>query len=293
MIKTLHAPAKINLTLEVLGRRDDGYHGLRSVMVPLQLADEIEVEPHDELVFACDDASMDGEENLALRALRALSSTGFEPRAKVTLRKNVPSKAGLGGGSSDAAAILLAAMEGVFGPARSMDWLKAGRALGSDVPFFLARAAALVEGTGERVTALGATPTWPVLVVKPPVTTSTAQAYAALDRRERQIRPRAGSVSLACVEALQRGDYLAVEALISNDFHEPAMEEPAIRRAVDALRAAGAARPTLAGSGSCVFALARDLAARDELARRLDLPPEFTRFATAFASDAAWRATGA
>jgi 4-diphosphocytidyl-2-C-methyl-D-erythritol kinase len=293
VVKTLRAPAKINLTLEVLGRREDGYHGLRSVMVPLELADSIEVAPSETLAFACDDESLGGEDNLALRALRALSSAGLEPRAKVTLRKRVPARAGLGGGSSDAAAILLAAMDGAFGPAQTLDWLRIARALGSDVPFFLAGTAALVEGTGERVTALGALPSWPLLVVKPPATISTADAYAALDRRERRIRPRADSVSLLCVEALQRADYSAVEALISNDFDELAMEEPAIRRASDALRSAGATRPLLAGSGSCIFALAPDVATRDAIAQALQLPPEFTVFATSFASNAGWRAIGA
>ncbi|HEY9084708.1 MAG TPA: 4-(cytidine 5'-diphospho)-2-C-methyl-D-erythritol kinase [Candidatus Tyrphobacter sp.] len=293
MAKTLRAPAKINLTLEVLGRREDGYHGLRSVMVPLELADEIEVDPSGVLAFACDDASLAGDENLALRALRALASAGFEPHAKVTLRKRIPVEAGLGGGSSDAAAILLAAMEGVFGPAPALDWLAIGHSLGSDVPFFLARTAALVEGTGERVTALGAIPAWPVLIVRPPAHISTAEAYAALDRRERKIRPRSDSPSLACVEALQRGDYAAVEALLSNDFHDLAMEEPSVRRAVGALHSAGAQRPLLSGSGSCVFALAANVAARDAIAQRLQLPPAFAVFATAFASGGGWQAAGA
>lgn len=291
---TLRAPAKINLTLEVLGRRDDGYHGLRSVMVPLELADEITIEPDDRLAFACDHGGLANEENLALRALRAIGhAAGRELRVRAVLHKNVPLQAGLGGGSSDAATILRGAMTGLLGALPALDWLAIARALGSDVPFFLAQTAALVEGTGERVTALGAIPAWAVLIVKPPVRTSTAQAYAAFDRRERAIRPRSDCVSLACVEALQRADYGTVEALLSNDFHDLAIEEPLIRRAGESLRDAGAAKPLLAGSGSCVFALARDAAARDAMARRLHLPPEFAILSTAFAQNEAWCKEGA
>jgi len=286
----IRAPAKINLTLEVLARRDDGFHGIRSVMVPLELADTIDIEPADRLEFACDDTELDGDENLALRAIRVLASAAARHiHARVTLTKAVPTKAGLGGGSSDAAAILLAAMDGRFGEFPELDWLAIARSLGSDVPFFLTGTAALVEGAGERVTALGSVPNWTVLAVKPPASVSTAQAYAALDARERPTRPRADSVSLRCAESLQRRDFDGVHALLENDFQEIALEEPQIRRAFDALRAAGAARPLLTGSGSCVYALARDERERDAIAQRLDLPAEFRVMPTAFAQQGPWR----
>lgn len=286
----IRAPAKINLTLEVLGRRDDGYHGIRSVMVPLELADEIAIEPGDRLALSCSVADLGGEENLALRAARAIAAAaGRELHANIVLSKTIPTKAGLGGGSSDAAAILTAAMDGRFGALPELDWLAIARALGSDVPFFLAHTAALVEGAGERVTALGATPPWAVLVVKPPVNTSTAQAYAALDARVRPTRQRADSISMRCAQALQGRDFAAVESLLSNDFTELAMRDPQIQRAAEALGAAGARTPSLAGSGSSLFALFLDAQARDAVAARLDLAPEFAVFRTAFARNAAWR----
>ncbi|HKU80669.1 MAG TPA: 4-(cytidine 5'-diphospho)-2-C-methyl-D-erythritol kinase, partial [Candidatus Tumulicola sp.] len=248
------APAKINLTLEVLARRVDGYHGLRSVMVPLDFGDEIVVEPSAAFEFACDRRELENDDNLAVRALRAL---GPLPPYRVSLRKRIPSEAGLGGGSSDAAAILRAAMEGAFGTPSQRDWIATARALGSDVPFFLAGTGALVEGTGERVTPLGALPRWHALIVTPPVSVSTALAYARLDERPPAVRPRRGSASLSALAALQRGEFEAVESLLHNDF-EPVVagRSPEIATALSALRAAGARRPQLSGSGSSVFALA-------------------------------------
>ena len=288
MAATYRAPAKINLTLEVLARRSDGLHGIRSVMVPLELADELIVEPSDRFGFACDRAELSGDGNLAFRALRAL---GTLPPYRIELRKRVPVQAGLGGGSSDAAAVLRAAMRGAFGTPPAIDWMQVARSLGSDVPFFLAETGALVEGTGERVTPLGAMPHWHAVVVKPPVGVSTAEAYALVDRSERPGRPRGTSVSIAAATALQRGDFDAVESLLHNDFQAAiAGESPPVATALGALAAAGAARPLLAGSGSCVFALARDAESAQAIARALSLPPEYARWTTAFARTPEWRA---
>ncbi|HEY4433118.1 MAG TPA: hypothetical protein VGM99_01845, partial [Candidatus Cybelea sp.] len=154
----MKAPAKINLTLEVLARRSDGYHGVRSVMVPLDLADELAFEPASAFGFDCDRRELADERNLAVKALE--SACGSLPPVRMLLSKRIPVEAGLGGGSSDAAAVLRAAMSGAFGPARPHDWLRLARGLGSDVPFFLAETAALVEGTGERVTPAGAIAQW-------------------------------------------------------------------------------------------------------------------------------------
>ena len=280
-----HAPAKINLTLEVLGRRNDGMHGVRSVMVPLDLTDELIVEASDRFAFTCDRAEIGGEENLAVRALRALGSL---PPFRVELRKRIPVQAGLGGGSSNAATVLRAAMSGAFGDVPKTDWLQTAHALGSDVPFFLAGTGALVEGTGERVTPLGAMPSWHALIVKPPVGVSTATAYAQLDRMERSVRPRNTSVSIAVATALQRGDFDGVESLLHNDFQLLVDEDSPIAAALVALQTAGAANPLLAGSGSCTFALAKDAAAVDELDRRLDLPSDYVRYRARFAASPDW-----
>jgi 4-diphosphocytidyl-2-C-methyl-D-erythritol kinase len=283
---TLRAPAKINLTLEVLGRRSDGYHGIRSVMVPLELADELTIEANTHFSFACDLSELPDERNLALAAVRAL---GEAPAIRMELRKHIPVQAGLGGGSSDAAAVLRAAMAGAFGAPVRRDWLQIARALGSDVPFFLAGTAALVEGTGERITPAGAIPQWHALIVKPPVAISTATAYAQLDRLNRPQRPRKGCVSIALLEALQRADFAGVASLMQNDFELVTVQTPEVSAAIGALKSAGATNALLAGSGSCVFTLAPERAAIESALDRLELPAVYQRFATAFAATPEWR----
>jgi 4-diphosphocytidyl-2-C-methyl-D-erythritol kinase len=270
-----------------LARREDGYHALRSVMVPLALADELTIQPSEHFTFECDAPGLAGDDNLVVRAIRAL---GAPPPVRASLLKRIPSQAGLGGGSSDAATVLRAAMDGAFGPAPRVDWLEIARALGSDVPFFLAGTAALVEGTGERVTPAGALPPWHVLVIKPPAAVSTAAAYEQLDRSERPSRSRNNSVSIAALAALQRFDFDAVERSLQNDFHDViASSTPEVAVAIDALHAAGAHRALLAGSGSCVFTLAPHRERIEAIASRLHLPAAYAIFQTSFASTPTWR----
>jgi 4-diphosphocytidyl-2-C-methyl-D-erythritol kinase len=283
--ETLRAPAKLNLTLEILQRRDDGLHGIRSVMVPVDLCDELHVERSQERAFVCDAEGLQ-ENNLVERAMRALAVAGVSIR----LHKTIPTGAGMGGGSSDAAAVLLAAQRGVLPARGGIDYLAAARSLGSDVPFFLAQTAALVEGTGERVTALGPVPPWHAVVVKPPVAVSTAWAYERIDVHPRPTRPRAQSASLQMCEALQRGEFERVQTLLQNDFHDVlAPATPEIARALDALRAAGAQRPLLTGSGSCVFALAQTAAQAEALAGAIRVPEGYELFRCAFWNGGAWR----
>lgn len=285
---TLRAPAKINLTLEVLGRRSDGYHGVRSLMVPLDLADEVVIEPGRRFIFECTQRELERENNLVIRALHAL---GELPAVRVVLRKRIPVQAGLGGGSSDAAAILRAAMNGAFGDVLERDWLSFARNLGSDVPFFLAGTAALVEGTGERVTPAGSLPAWRALILKPPVAVSTATAYGALDARTRPQRTRKDSVSIAALEALQRGDFERLQSLLQNDFHDViAARTPEVAAALDALLSAGARNALLAGSGSCVFTIAPTSEAISTVRERLTLPHGYEVFSTPFAATPEWRA---
>jgi len=281
---TLQAPAKLNLSLEVLGRVG-GLHGIRSVMVPVDLCDDIEISAGGEqFQFYCDDPALQND-NLVERAYPLLD---LKSGAKVALRKNIPVQAGLGGGSSDAAAVLLAAQRGVFGSVPRIDYLQAAMELGTDVPFFLVETAALVEGTGERVTALGKVPDWHAVIVKPPVSISTRDAYASLDERERASRARNASASLQLGEALQRGDFDRVVDLQQNDFLDVVASTAEIAQALDMLRQAGARKPMLSGSGSAVYALARTAAERYELAGRIAPVPEFEIFACAFRSGAAW-----
>lgn len=284
------APAKVNLTLEILARRADGYHALRSVMVPVGLCDALEFAPSEHFAFSCDPPSL-AAGNLVLRALARIERD--DAPLAVRLRKCIPVGAGLGGGSSDAAAVLRAAMEGAFGAMPARDWLADARALGSDVPFFLADAPALVEGTGERVTALGAAPAWWVVLAVPPVHVATADAYAKLAGERAAAaaprRARNSSASVRCGAALQRGDYAGVVASMCNDFEALiAGAYPAVRDTLDALAAAGADRPLLSGSGGACFTLAPDeRSARDVAARITDTAA--TVHVVPFATGVSWR----
>jgi 4-diphosphocytidyl-2-C-methyl-D-erythritol kinase len=291
-IRSLAAPAKINLTLEILARRGDGYHALRSVMVPIALADELAFAPAEQFAFACEPPSL-ADGNLVPRAF-AQVGLAAAPVA-VTLRKRVPVGAGLGGGSSDAAGVLHAAMRGAFGDAGARDWIADARALGSDVPFFLVDGPALVEGTGERVTALGAAPPWWVVLVVPDAHVATGPAYAALDAaRAAQpppTRPRNGSATVRCGEALQRGDYAAVLATLTNDFAPVVRADyPAVDAALRALDDAGAPhRAMLSGSGGACFALFADEASARAFAPRLRAPAAAAVHVVPFAGSGAWR----
>ncbi|HEX3549480.1 MAG TPA: 4-(cytidine 5'-diphospho)-2-C-methyl-D-erythritol kinase [Candidatus Elarobacter sp.] len=289
--RVVTAFAKINLTLEVLGRREDGFHALRSVMVPIALSDELAFSRGASFAFACDPPSL-AAGNLVERAFARLGLADAPVGA--SLRKGIPVGAGLGGGSSDAAAVLSAAMDGTFGPAAARDWIADARALGSDVPFFLAGGPALVEGTGERVTALGPAPPWWVVLAVPAVHVATGPAYAALAEERARVppatRPRAGSASIRCGEALQRADYDGVLASMTNDF------EPVVRAryaevdaALRSLEAAGApGRAMLSGSGGACFALFAGEASARTFRERVRLPGASVEVVP-FAESAAWR----
>jgi 4-diphosphocytidyl-2-C-methyl-D-erythritol kinase len=286
------AYAKINLTLEILARRDDGYHALRSVMLPIALADEIDVEPAPSFVFRCEPAELEPG-NLVVRALERLG-LGASP-VRVTLRKRIPVGAGLGGGSSDAAAILRAAMTGTFGPPGERDWLADSRGLGSDIPFFLVDGGALVEGTGERVTALGALPPWSVVLLVPGVHVATPDAFRRLAllraAQPPPSRPRSESASLRALVAVQRGDYAGAVTAAVNDF-EPIVREiyPEVAAALDALRSAGAEHAMLSGSGGACFALCPDERTARRLAASVRVPENATLSVVGFAPSASWRA---
>ena len=286
------AYAKINLTLEILARREDGYHTLRSVMLPVGLADELTVEPSPAFAFECDPPALTAD-NLVVRALDRIG-LGAAP-LQVRLRKEIPAGAGLGGGSSDAAALLRLAIDGALGPISTRDWLADARALGSDVPFFLVGDGALVEGTGDRVTALGSLPPWWVVLAMPSVHVSTADAYRSLAAHRENTpapsRPRAGSASLRVLEAVQAGDFGAVCRAAVNDF-EPivAAAYPPVAETLAALRAAGATLAMLSGSGGACFALEASEANARALADRLHLPSATRTAVVPLAPTPGWRA---
>jgi 4-diphosphocytidyl-2-C-methyl-D-erythritol kinase len=268
------APAKINLVLEVLGSRSDGFHEVRTVLQTIDLQDEIEVGPADELRFDCDDPDVPaGEDNLVVRAARALAAAaGREPAAAIRLRKVIPPASGLGGGSSDAAATLLA-LASLWGLGET-DLHEVAASLGSDVPFFLRGGTALGLGRGELILPLpDLTPVF-VTLARPAHGLSTADVYKRLPRR--LTAEPDGSSMKRFARHLRRGG--RVYSFVRNDL-EPAAGAllPEVRTLVRALREGGALAATVSGSGSAVFGLfaeeaearlAREAIVREEAAVR-------------------------
>ncbi|HVG95814.1 MAG TPA: 4-(cytidine 5'-diphospho)-2-C-methyl-D-erythritol kinase [Chloroflexota bacterium] len=245
------APAKVNLTLEVLRRRPDGYHDLCSVMQALSLADRLEAVPAESLSLECSIPALAGQDNLVWRAADLLRrETGAGAGARLWLEKRIPVAAGLGGGSSDAASALLA-LNALWrlGLSRA-DLCALGARIGSDVPFFLGSSAcALAEGRGERLTPLPALPHRAVVLARLPVPVSTAAVFGAFPP------PRwADGRRTAAWRAASAGGTAVPPPF---DDLEPVTLglTPAAARAREALLAAGAPRATLSGSGPTYFAL--------------------------------------
>ena len=179
------APAKINLSLRVLGRRADGFHEIETLMVPLDLADELEVETTDSagvdgIELVCSDPTLPtGAGNLVYRAA-ALFKTRTDckvPPVRITLTKHVPHGAGLGGGSSDAAAVLLALNETVGAGFTTAELAAMAAELGSDVPFFVYRCAAVCRGRGEIIEPTEFNEVLPLVLFKPAFPVPTPWAY--------------------------------------------------------------------------------------------------------------------
>ena len=258
-------PAKINLGLEVVGRRPDGYHELVTIFQAISLADRLAAEAADELSLTCSDTAVATDDNLCLRAARALrAATGVTAGARLHLVKRIPAAAGLGGGSSDAAATLwlLNELWGTGLPAARLAELAAG--LGADVPFFLDGPTALGTGIGEVLTPLPfPPPTWLVLL-RPAldIANKTPRLFGALTPADWSD----GARTRAQAERLRAG--LGLDpALLVNAFRRPLLAEyPAVAAAEAALRAAGASVIVPAGSGPTLVALCEDEAAARALA---------------------------
>jgi 4-diphosphocytidyl-2-C-methyl-D-erythritol kinase len=262
------APAKLNLFLEVLGRRPDGYHELETLMVTVDLFDTLTCieEPSGRIRLTCDDPGLPtGSENLVVRAAERLQeASGTGRGAAIDLSKSIPAEAGLGGGSSDAAAALVALdrLWNLQTPPDRLDAL-AGE-IGSDVAFFLHAPAAVCRGRGERVEPVALPEAIHFVLVCPPIGSSTAAVYRHLDvpERPRPITP--------LLEALASPD--ALGGCLFNRLQGTAERlRPELRRVREALEGLGSALSghLMSGSGSAWFGLARDRDAADAAAHRL------------------------
>lgn len=255
----VRAPAKINLTLRVLGKRADGFHELESIFQMLTLSDVLTLDSDDELIFTCSDPALENEENLVVRAARLLQPLcPLQRGARIHLEKRIPAQAGLGGGSSDAAATLLALNE-LWEIRRPLDELAPlAAALGSDVPFFLYTPCSIVRGRGEDIWPLPHNATCHVVLAKPTAGLSTARIYAALHARP-YVPPRAPRLlpeTQSMMRALESGDAAAVADALVNDLEGPALAQmPQLYHIRERMLQEGALGVLLCGSGSAVFGI--------------------------------------
>ena len=254
----LRTSAKVNLALEVLRKRGDGYHEIATVLQAVDLFDRLKVEAAETLSLHTDDPELPTDDgNLVMRAARLLQKTaGVEAGARIQLSKRIPVAAGLGGGSSDAAATL-------WGLSRlwGLQWAKArlqelAAELGMDVPFFLGAGRAVARGRGERLAALPGGGGYALVLVNPRVPLSTREVYGLVPAGWRA-QP-AGTERM--IEALRTRNVEKVAAALTNNLEtvvEPVL--PVIGRMKAALLAAGALGAIMSGSGPTVFGVARSL----------------------------------
>ncbi|MBI1921654.1 MAG: 4-(cytidine 5'-diphospho)-2-C-methyl-D-erythritol kinase [Geobacter sp.] len=266
-MKTLNlkAPAKVNYRLDVIRKRSDGYHDLRMIMQRVDLCDEVTISLVDEpgIRVTCGREGVpDGPDNIAWRAADALLKLS-EKQAGIDIRitKNIPVGAGLGGGSSDGATVLMGVND-LLGLGLSDERLmEIGVKLGADVPFFIFKKTALAEGIGEMLTALEAVPSLWIVLVNPNVHVSTAWAYQNLQLTNQRDLP---IIPCFYKEAAD------ICAILANDLETVTIQRvPVIREIEERLMAKGACGALMSGSGPTVFGVFEDEQTARKAAREI------------------------
>lgn len=254
---TESAFAKLNLTLDVLDRRPDGYHDLRSIMQTVSVRDDItlELDTHEPWRLECDREGIPTDEtNLAWQAaelyLQELDKHVDGLRIHIT--KRIPAKAGLAGGSADAAAVLRALNRAFDAPLSLPALAELGARLGSDVPFCVLGGTALAEGRGEHITQLPPAPQMTYVICKPELSLETPVLYAQLDAIPIGERPN----TTAMRAALQKGDLEQIGKQLCNVFEQVAIPaHPELNYIKSILMTYGAYGTLMTGSGSAVFGI--------------------------------------
>jgi len=268
---TLEAPAKLNLFLRVLAREQDGFHGIETLFCLISLSDRLTATRLEEPRVTLDVTGAEcgpTEDNLAVRAARmVLEATGSRFGVHLDLTKRIPVRAGLGGGSSDAATALQAVNQLAGNPIPRHELLQFAARLGSDIPFFLSGGPlALAWGHGARMLRLAPLPAAPALLLVPPVAISTADAYRSVDAAW-QGAGRRGAVALDLETLSSWGN---IGRLSGNDFEFALFgRHPEIKRAFEALAGTGPLLCRMTGSGATLFAVYRTARDRDDARQML------------------------
>lgn len=261
MALELKSPCKVNLLLNILGKRPDGFHELETIMLPVPVHDFLKFERGGNGIgFTCSDASLPVDSrNLVHRAADAfLKLAGISDGVRIHLEKNIPMAAGLGGGSGNAATTLLG-LNKIFGaPASEKQLNEIAASLGSDIPFFLQNRPALALGRGEKISALDFFPALRgcyILLVHPGFGISTPWAYQQLSRFPEALNGKTGRTA-KLISLLQGDDLLAASSEFYNAFEFPALRKyPLLALFQEFLRENGAPVSLMSGSGSATFAL--------------------------------------
>jgi 4-diphosphocytidyl-2-C-methyl-D-erythritol kinase len=251
---TVKAPAKINWSLSICGDRPDGYHDLDMLMQSIELSDELTFETSRWLTLDVNGQRLpSGDRNLVIRAANALNDTmGRHMGARITLKKHIPARAGLGGGSADCAATLLALnhMWNLHLPLRTLQQI--GLSLGADVPFCLQRGLCRAQGVGEILTPREDAPVIPLAMITPGGGLSTPAVFKAWNAGGYPMTPVETD---ALADALLAGDLARAQELAHNDLEAPAISlMPEIGELIKKFRSLGARFVRMTGSGSTVFA---------------------------------------
>ena len=261
---TINAYAKVNFTLEVFGERADGYHALRSLVVPISLHDTVTIER--DTVITSDSPYPD---DLCIKAAKLFAARlpDRELGAKIHVDKRIPAGGGLGGGSADAAATLIALNELWNAHLPREELIDVARAVGSDVPSLVCRQAVLMEGRGEIVTPINDFPALNLVVAHPNVFSSTKEVYG----RYRFCVTNRGEIVYNILPLLREGKFAEAKRYFVNDLEKPAIElHGEIKKAIEDLEACGGVCATMTGSGSCVFALVPESEDCEEIAKRMN-----------------------
>ena len=258
----LKALAKINLGLDVLGRRENGYHDVRMIMQSIFLYDEVRIEKKEAAGIEVETNLKFlpvGEDNIAYKAAKLLiDEFGIGEGVRITLRKHIPVAAGLAGGSSNAAAVLFG-MNRIFRLGLSQkDLMERGVKLGADVPYCIMRGTVLAEGIGEELKRLPAMPKCTVLIAKPPISVSTKTVYEALDSKEITEHPDIDGI----IKGLELGNLKMIADSMGNVLEKVTLPmHPEIEEIKQEMKEAGALGAMMSGSGPTVFGLFESRAA--------------------------------